>query len=152
MIPADQRGDFTGTGGKGAKTQVSGREIKFFVISGVIGNVHLAVDAGDPAVGVNDRGTVVINSRCPAFEERCNDNGLSFLCHATQCFRGGSWHGLRQFKIRGVFALAEVLRSEKFRQADYLRARMGGFLNMRAGTREVFGGLGADAPSAPGQR
>jgi hypothetical protein len=105
--------------------------------------MHLAIDARNFAVGINNCSGVVINTGRPAFENRRHDHGFRFLRHVAQRFRGWPGHGLGQLEICGVFALAEVLRAKKFRQADDLGSGAGSFFNPRLGAREIFLRLGA---------
>ena len=45
LIPADQRAHSAHIGVEGAKTEIARREIIFFVIERIVGDVHLAVKA-----------------------------------------------------------------------------------------------------------
>src|SRR6266481_9473612 len=45
LVPADERAEFSGGSVEGLEAKIAGSEIKFFVIKGIVGNVHLAVDA-----------------------------------------------------------------------------------------------------------
>src|SRR5258708_39148111 len=60
------------------KTQVAGREIKFFVIERIIGNMHLAVFAEKSSAGVEHRAGVVINAGGASLEKR-DDQGDVFF-------------------------------------------------------------------------
>ena len=106
--------------------------------------MHFAVDAGDAAIGVDDRSGVVIDTRGPALEKRSDYDGFCFLRNAAQRFGGGARYRFSQFEIGSVFALAEVLRAKKLRQADYLSAGARGFFDARGRVREILGRLGAD--------
>ena len=59
----------------GAETQVARRKVKFLVIERIVRDVHLAVDAQQLAVGVDDGGGVVINAGGALFKERGDDDG-----------------------------------------------------------------------------
>src|ERR1700693_763809 len=131
-------------GGERAKTQISWSEIKLFLVSGIVGDMHLAIDAGNRAVGIDNCGGVVINTGRPAFENRRDDHGFRLMRHAAQRLRGWPGHRFRQFKILRIFALAEVLRAKKFRQTEDLSSGAGSFFNPRHGVREIFLRLGAD--------
>ena len=69
LVPANADADFPAAGLPGAKTQVAGRKVKFFVIERVVRNVHLAVEAEQAAVGIDDGGGVVIDARPRAFRK-----------------------------------------------------------------------------------
>ena len=62
-----------------AKAEVAGREIEFLVVQRVVGNVHLAVDAEQRAVGVNDGGGVVIEPGGALLEQRGDDDDAEFF-------------------------------------------------------------------------
>ena len=68
LVPADQRRYFPRLRREGTESQISRREIKFLVISGIVGNVHLPVDSRDFAIGINDRRRIVIHPRRPPFK------------------------------------------------------------------------------------
>ena len=52
LIPADERAEFSGGGVEGLEAEIAGSEIKLFVVERIVGNVHLAVDAAQRAVGI----------------------------------------------------------------------------------------------------
>src|ERR1043166_3600015 len=68
LVPANQYADLRILRLPGSKTKVARREIKFLVVKRIVRNVHLAIDAEQRAVRVNDGGRVVINT-CRAFLE-----------------------------------------------------------------------------------
>src|SRR5262249_28735232 len=60
LVPADEDADVGVGGFPDAEAGVAGGEVEFFVIERVVGDVHLAIDAQDRPVGVDDgRGVVV---------------------------------------------------------------------------------------------
>ena len=63
LVPADQDADLAVGGVPGAEAGVAGGEVEFFVVERVIGDVHLAIDAFDRAVGFDDDGGVVVEAR-----------------------------------------------------------------------------------------
>jgi len=73
LIPANQNADFAIAGLPGAEAEVARCEIEFFVEQRIVGNVHLPVQAEERAVGIDDRGGVVINARGAFFEQRSDD-------------------------------------------------------------------------------
>ena len=74
------------------------------------------------AVGVEDRGRVMIHARRAALEQGRHDHDPKFLRQRTKCLGGWSGNGLSEFKIRMIFRLAKVLRGEELRQAHKTRA------------------------------
>src|SRR5581483_9766302 len=87
LVPAHQRSDFRVTRLKAGKAQIARREIKFLVVKRIVGNVHLAVNAGNRAVGVDDHRGVVINPGGAALEERSDDHDLALARERAQGFR-----------------------------------------------------------------
>src|SRR5438270_11831959 len=69
LVPADQDPDPAETRVEGPKAEVTGREVVFLEIEGIVRDVHLAVQTQQTAVGVEDRRSVVINARRPALEQ-----------------------------------------------------------------------------------
>ena len=62
LVPADQRAHAAHAGIESAIAEVAGSEVKLFVIQRVIGDVHLAIEAAQRSVGVEDDGRVVIHA------------------------------------------------------------------------------------------
>ena len=83
--------------------------------------MHFPVEARHFAIGVDDRGAVVINARRAPFEDGRDDYNLLFLGDLSQRLRAGPRHRFREVKQLRVFPLAEILGAEKLRQADHLR-------------------------------
>ena len=112
------------------KAKIARREIVFLVIERIVGNMHLAVDAGDLAVGVKSDCGVVVKPGRAALEERCNYGDVRLPCSVGQF--GSRWtrNRLGEVKERELFALAKILRAEKLRQADDLCAQLCSLANM----------------------
>ncbi len=70
LIPADQHADAAVARVEIGKSEIAGREIKFFVIERVVGDVHLAINAQQRAVGIEHRRRVVVEAGGAALEER----------------------------------------------------------------------------------
>ncbi len=70
LVPADERGDAPGARVERGEAQVARREIELLVVGRVVGDVHLAVEAEQLPVGVEDRGAVVVQARRPPLEDR----------------------------------------------------------------------------------
>ena len=126
LVPADQHADLAVARLPGAEAEVAGREIELLVVKRVVRDVHLAVDAQQRAVGVNDRGGVVIDAGGALLEQRGDDDDLVFAGELLKGRGARAGNRLGQFEIRVVFALAEILRAEQFLRADDLRAVPGG--------------------------
>ena len=142
LIPADQRAHAAKSGVDSLKTQVAGRKIVLFVEERVVGNVHLAINPGDSAIGIQGDGRVVIEPRRAALEERGDDGHPQLPRQFGELGRRGPWNGLGQIEEARLLALAEVLGAEKLRQADDVRpqprrladvAERGGKVGLRVG-------------------
>src|SRR4029453_4783819 len=55
------------------ESKIARREIKFFVVQGIIGNMHFAIFTKQFSVRVDDCRGVVIKTRAASLEKRCND-------------------------------------------------------------------------------
>src|SRR5262249_52107030 len=122
LIPADQRTDASRLGVEAAEADVARREVVLLVVERIVGDVHLAVAAGDGSVGVDEHRGVVKHAFGALLEQTGDHHDPARLGDATQRF--GAWPGdrLRQIERRGVLALAEVLRAKQLLQADDARA------------------------------
>ncbi len=142
LIPADERADAAEGGVDGAKSEIAGREVVLLVVERIVGDVHLAIDAGDAPIGVEGDGGVVVEARGAALKERGNDDDASFAGDLAE-FRGrGSWDGLGEIEEAEVFALAEVLSAKKLGEADDVCAETRGLANVADGRGEVGLGIG----------
>src|SRR5262245_10200831 len=76
LVPADERADASRGGVERLEAEVAGGEIELLVVGGIVGDVHLAVNPSDLAVGVENRRGVVVQSWSPALEQRRDDHDL----------------------------------------------------------------------------
>src|SRR5687768_13459318 len=79
LVPADQDADTAELRVEGAKAEVAGSEVKLLVEQGIIRDVHLAIEAANLAVGVDDRSRVVIQAWRAALEQRADDDDAVLL-------------------------------------------------------------------------
>ena len=126
----------------GLKAEIAGREVVLLVVERIVGDVHLAIEAGDGALGIQRDGGVVVEARRAPLEQRSDDGDLRLARHLGQPGRRGTGNGLGQIEQAQVFALAEILRAEKLRQADDLRAAAGGVADMVQRRVELASGSG----------
>ena len=126
---------------KAAEAQVAGREVIFLEVQRIVGDVHLAIDAQQRAVGVDDQRGVVIDTRRAPLEYRAYNHDLQFARQTRKALAGGAGNGLRQVEQVGPFLAAEILRAEEFLHADNLRAFAGGFANAPLGFRQILVGV-----------
>ena len=120
LIPADQRAQTSSAGVEGAKSEVAGREVKLFVIQGIVGNVHLAVKAAKRAVAVENRRRIVVNAGGTFFEEGSDDHDPMLARGRGNFLAGRAGNRFGQVEQRMILALAEILGLKKLRQADDL--------------------------------
>ena len=141
LIPANLNADATVLGVEIGEAEVAGREIKFFVVERIVGDVHFAVFAEERAVGVEDGAGVVINAGSAAFEEGDNENNFFSFGDLRERVGGRAGNGLREVEEVGVFDAAEIFAQKKFVERDDLRAARSRFANFVDGARKIFVGI-----------
>ena len=75
--------------------QVARGEVELLVVAGVVGDVHLAVDARQAAVGVDDRQRVVVEARGAALEDRRDHHDAQAPGHLAQGLRSSGRESAR---------------------------------------------------------
>src|ERR1700676_2088675 len=108
LVPADLHADARVPGVEIGKTKIAGGEIEFFVIEGIVGNVHLAIFAEEAAVGVEHGYGVVIDAGGAAFEKRDDQRYFALFGYLGKFFRGGTGDGFGEIEKVGVFGAAEI--------------------------------------------
>ncbi len=137
LVPANQHADPPEARVEVGEPQVARREIKFFVIERVVGNVHLAVFSREGAVGIEHDRRVVVDAGGAALEQRADDDHAEAARKFREGVAGRAGDRLRQRKPFGVFFAAEIWRPEQFLQANDLCAAAGRLANLRFGFRQV---------------
>src|SRR5579871_55743 len=69
LVPTNERSQFAGAGVERTEAEISGSEIELFVVEGVVGDMHLAVETSQGSVFVENGGGVVVHARGTLFEE-----------------------------------------------------------------------------------
>src|SRR5579862_6353484 len=92
LIPADESTKASGAGVEGAETEVSRGEVELFVVERVVRDVHLAVEAAQRTVAVEDRGGVVIDAGGALFEERRNQHHAVVTSRGRKSLGRGAWN------------------------------------------------------------
>ena len=69
LVPAHEHTESAHAGVDGVEAQVAWGEVELLVVGWIVGDVHLAVDAGDVARLLDDHGCVVVEAGGTAFEE-----------------------------------------------------------------------------------
>jgi len=106
--------------------------------------VHLAVDAQERAVGVNDGSGVVIDAGGAFLKERGDDDGLVFLGEFAKGVGARSGNLFGEQKVFVVFTLAKILRGKQFLCADDFGTGLRGAFGEREGFFQVRVRLGGD--------
>ena len=75
------------------ETEVARGEVELLVVGRIIGDVHLAMDAGYAAVAFEDNGSVVVKPRCTTLEETGDEDNLVLGCKRAEEVSGRTWNG-----------------------------------------------------------
>src|SRR5258708_20070376 len=70
LVPADERPQPASRSVERLEAEVSGSEIKLFVIERIVGDVHLAVETARRSIGVEEGSGVVIDARGTLLKQR----------------------------------------------------------------------------------
>ena len=151
LIPAHQHADASEGRVEIRKSEIARSEIKLFEIERIVGDVHLAIQPRDFAVGVENRGRVVIEARGAPLKQRRDDDDLQLARQLAQRLGGRAGNRLGQIEQLGVLLAAEILRAEQFLQADDLRPARGGLADSPLGLGQILVGIGRRSSSAPGR-
>ena len=71
-----------------AEAEIARREVILLEVQRVVGNVHLAIQAEQRAVGVDDDRRVVIHARRAALEERAHDHDTELARELREALAG----------------------------------------------------------------
>src|SRR5262249_33072390 len=79
LVPANLHANARVSGIEIRETEIAGREIKFFVVERVVGDVHFAVFAEESAVGIEHTNAVVINAGSASLKNGGDDRDFAFF-------------------------------------------------------------------------
>src|ERR1700730_314352 len=115
LIPANTDTDFALARIPRLKSKIARREVKFLVVKRIVRDVHLSILAKEFSVRVDDGGAIMINAGAALLKQRCNDDDAELFREffESRCRFSGNFFGQREVGV--IFALAEILRSEKLR-------------------------------------
>ena len=105
--------------------------------------MHLAIDAQQRAIGVDDERGVVVHAGGAPLEDRAHDDHLQFARQVRETLAGGAGDGLGEIEQFGALLAAEILRAEEFLHADNLRAFPGGVADAPLGFCQILVGVHA---------
>ena len=108
LIPADLYAETANAGVDGFETEVAGGEVELFVVGGIVGDVHLAIFAGDRAVALKDHGSVVVEAGCTALEEGSNEHYGVAACEFAEKLGRRTGNGFGEVEKLRVFCLTEI--------------------------------------------
>jgi hypothetical protein len=111
--------------GRTSKALKPGGEIELLVEERVVGNVHLPVEAGHPAVRVEDDRAVVEDAGGAPLEDRDDHGHAPLLRRPAQGLGARPRHRLGEGEVRVVLLLAEVGRAVHLGQAHDLGPEAG---------------------------
>ena len=111
--------------------KVAGLEEVLLPEAGRVRQVVFAVRAEERAIGVEDRGGVVVDAGLRAFVERHYDDHIVLLGILGQAIAGGAGHGLCRLVPARVLAGAEVWTVEDLLQAEDLHASLASLFDER---------------------
>ena len=152
LVPADQHADAAVARVEIGKAQIAGREIKLFVVERIVGDVHLAIDAQQRAVGVEDRGGVVVQAGGAALEERSDDHDAELARPACPALRWKGRESVRPDRSSRDFPRGKNIASGKApRRQTICAPRLAA--SRIAGERggEIFRGIERAAGAGPGR-
>ena len=120
LVPADQHTELCGIGGESLEAQIARREVVFFVVARIIGDMHLAVLARIALAPVEHSGGVVVQARRTPLEQADDDRRIELGCQRSKSCGRRARNRLGQGEVRTVLRLAEIATLKQLRQADQL--------------------------------
>ena len=90
------------------ETEVARGKVELLVVGGIVGDMHLAVDACYLSVALEHDGSVVVQTWCALLEERGDEDHTELLGQLAEESRRGPGNGLCEVEIVYVFCLAEI--------------------------------------------
>ena len=108
LVPADKDAKTAYGGLDGLEAEVTRGEVELLVIAGVVGDMHLAVFAGNGAVFLEDNGGVMVETGGTALEKGGDEHDAAFLGYAAIDVGGGTWDGLGQVEEVDILYLTEI--------------------------------------------
>jgi hypothetical protein len=117
---------------------VAGREVVLLVEQRIVRNVHLAIDAEQRPVGIDDRSRVPIDPRRLPLEHGNDDDDGELAREALHRLRARARNRLRQIEAIALLRLAEVERVIELLEADDLRAARRRLADQTLGAADVL--------------
>ena len=108
LVPAYEDAKTAYRGLDGLEAEVAGGEIELLVIAGVVGDMHLAVFAGNGAVFLEDNGGVMIETGGTALEKGGDEDDAAFLGYTAVDVGRGPRNGFCEVEEVDILYLTEI--------------------------------------------
>ena len=120
------------------EAEVTGGEVELLVIGGIIGNMHLPVDACDGTVFLEYHSGVVVETRSPTFKEGGDKHHTKLLGEFAIEFGGGTRDGFREVEVVDILDLTEIQGVVELLQNDHLSPALGEVCNAFRQAQDVL--------------
>src|SRR6202034_3773998 len=100
LVPADQGSEAANAGVGRAESEVARSKVKLFVVERIVGDVHLAIEAAQGAVTVEDGRSVMVDARGSLFEQRRDQDNAAEASGSRQFFGGWARNRFGQIEQR----------------------------------------------------
>lgn len=138
LIPADANTQASVTRLGHGKPEVAWCKIEFLVISGVVRNVHLAVDTNQLSIGVKRERGIVVQAMRPTLKQGTGHYHRVLLGGLFKQLTGGPIQRLRQIESHVILGLTRVLSIEDLLKAYNMGPHLGRFGNTFDGFIDVL--------------
>ena len=126
LVPTHQHANLGVTGVESLEAEVTWCEVKLLIVEWVIRDMHFAILPHQRPVGIDDHGGIMEESFGALLEELDDKDNLEVSRDLAKGIRGRAGDGLGKTEEVGIFALAEIQRTEQFLKADDLCALLRG--------------------------
>ena len=90
------------------EAEVARSKVELLVVGGVIGDVHLTMDASNAAVFLENDGCIVIEARRTALEKAGDEDNGMLAGKGAEEFGGRTWNRLGNIEVVDRFNLTEI--------------------------------------------
>ena len=142
LVPADEHADAAKAGLKAFVAQVAGGEIEFFLESGVLRDVHLAVQPKEGAIGINHPGGVVVKPGGALLETGSHDDYAQFPGKLAELIGPRAGNRVGCVEEFAILRAAEVQSGAHFLRAYNLRTACSCLADGEHLAALVLGGVG----------
>ncbi len=122
LVPANLNTEVAHGGLDGVKTEVARGEIELLIVGGVVGDVHLAMNACDAAVFLENDSGIVVKARGTTLEKTGDEDNRMLAGKGSKEVGGRTRNGFCKVKVVDGFYLAEIGGIMEFLQDNELGA------------------------------